>query len=115
MKQVPIFYNARNLAVDRFRIIKNRKAQYEIGKIILYLVLIILAALIIAAVGFNLFQKAQEPATETPMILPLIIPPIIKLSKKKGVADPLIYLIIAIVLTVIFTITAIVALKFIGL
>jgi hypothetical protein len=90
------------------------KAQYELGNIMIYLILIILAALIISAVGYNLFQKAQKPATETPTILPLIIPPI-RLKGKKGAVDPLVYLIIAIVLTVIFTITAIVALKFMGL
>ena len=93
----------------------HSKAQYELGNIMIYLILIILAALIISAVGYNLFQKAQKPATETPTILPLIIPPIIRLKGKKGAVDPLVYLIIAIVLTVIFTITAIVALKFMGL
>jgi len=92
------------------------KAQYEVGKILIYLLLVIIAALIIAAVGFNLFQKGQKTTTEVPAFpLTMAIPFVQAFRKrKKGVVDPLVYLIVAIVLTVIFLVVGFTAIKFLG-
>jgi hypothetical protein len=92
------------------------KAQYEVGKIMIYLLLVIIAALIIAAVSFNLFQKGQKTTTEIPVFpLTLAIPFMQTIQrKKKGTVDPLVYLIVAIVLTVIFLVVGFTAIKFLG-
>ena len=93
------------------------KAQYEVGKIMIYLLLVIIAALIIAAVSFNLFQKGQKTTMEVPAFpLTMAIPFMQAIPrKKKGTVDPLVYLIVAIVMTVILIFVGFTAIKFFGL